>query len=66
MSDHKLLKVTRFSKSFKQNPGFIRRIMMKHFNDRKFREKLQNSMIEDILTCTDVNTAAELVVSGQR
>ena len=29
MSDHKLLKVTRFSKSFKQCPRFIRKRMMK-------------------------------------
>ena len=36
---------------------------MKNFDDRKFREKLQNSMLEDILTCTDVNTSAELLVS---
>ena len=63
MSDHKLLKVTRFSKSFKQNPRFIRRRMMKNFDDKTFREKLKNSHLDDILTCTDVNTAAELLVN---
>jgi hypothetical protein len=43
MSDHKLLKVTRFSKSFKQNPRFKRKRMMKNFDEKKFREKLQSS-----------------------
>ena len=36
---------------------------MKNFDDKKFREKLLRSQLDEILTCTDVNIAAELLVS---
>ena len=62
MSDHKLLKVTRFSKSFKQCPRFIRKRMMKNFDGKDFRSRLQNSNLDEILTCSDANEATELLV----
>ena len=36
---------------------------MKNFDDKKFREKLLRSQLDEILTCTDVNIAAEMLVS---
>lgn len=63
MSDHKLLKVTRFSKSFKQNPRFVRKRMFKNFNDDMFREKLSESDLGEILDITDVNEATEILVT---
>jgi hypothetical protein len=63
MSDHKLLKVTRFSKSFKQSPRYVRRRMFKNFDDYIFRQQLSESNLEEILNTTDVNVAAELLVT---
>jgi hypothetical protein len=63
MSDHKLLKFTRFSKSFKQNPRFVRKRMFKNFDDETFKEKLAGTNLDEILACTDVNEAAELLVN---
>ena len=63
MSDHKLIKFTRFSKSFKQKPRFIRKRMFKNFDDDQFRQELAGCQLEEILDCTDVNEAAELLVS---
>ena len=63
MSDHKLIKFTRFSKSFKQKPRFIRKWMFKNFDDDQFRQELAGCQLEEILDCTDVNEAAELLVS---
>jgi hypothetical protein len=58
MTYHKLIKVVRFSKSFKPCPRFIRKRMFKNFDPEKLRE----SQLDEILTCTDVNQAAELLV----
>ena len=63
MSDHKLLKVTRFSKSFKQSPRYVRRRMFKNFDDDVFRQQLSESNLEEILNTTDANVAAELLLT---
>ena len=63
MSDHKLLKFSRFSKSFKQNLRFVRKRMFKNFDDEKFKQELAQSQLEEILACEDVDEAAELPVN---
>ena len=63
MSDHKLLKVVRFSRSFKQNPRFVRKRMFKAFDEDLFREELKGCNLDEILSATDVNIAAELLVN---
>ena len=63
MSDHKLLKVTRFSKSFRQNPRYVKKRMFKNFDNTLFRQQLSESNLEEILHTTDVNTATELLVT---
>ena len=63
MSDHKLLKVTRFAKSFKQNPRFIRKRMFKNFEEKKFKKELSEQNLDEILNCSDANQAAELLVN---
>jgi hypothetical protein len=63
MSDHKLLKVTRFSKSFKQAPRFVKKRTFKNFNDELFKERVGGCGLEQILSSTDVNVAAELLTS---
>ena len=61
MSDHKMIKFTRFSKSFKQNPRFVRKRCFKNFDGQQFRDQLLASGLEDVLLCTDANQAAELL-----
>ena len=63
MSDHKLLKFTRFSKSFKESPRFVRKRMFKNFDEKSFKDKLVGTNLDDVLACTDVNEAAELLVN---
>ena len=63
MSDHKMIKFTRFSKSFKQSPRFVRKRMFKNFNDEEFKHKLEETNLNEVLDCTDVNAAAELLVN---
>ena len=63
MSDHKLLKVIRYSKSFKQSPRFVRKRMFKTFDEDIFRKELSESKLDDILATRDVNEAAELLVA---
>ena len=36
--------------------------MMKNFDDDQFRNKLTESQLDEVLRCTDVNEAAELLV----
>ena len=62
MSDHKLIKVTRFARSFRQNPRYIRKRIFKDFNDKKFQQKLEESNLDEILSCTDVNDATKILV----
>ena len=61
MSDHKLLKVTRFSKSFKQNCRFVKKRMFKNFDQELFKQRVSDSRLEEILACNDTNEAAELL-----
>jgi hypothetical protein len=63
MSDHKLLKVTRFTKSFKQAPRFVRKRTFKNFNDDLFKERVGECGLEEILSFSNVNLAAELLTS---
>ena len=63
MSDHKLLKVTRFSKSFKANPRFVRKRTFKNFDATKFRERLSETGLDEVLGCMDANKAAEMLLS---
>ena len=61
MSDHKLLKFTRFTKSFKQAPRFVKKRTFKNFDDNIFKERLSGCGLEAILLLTDTNSAAELL-----
>ena len=63
LSDHKLIKVTRFTKSFRQNPRYIRKRIFKKFDKDKFIEKLEGSHLHEVLECDEVNTATTLLVN---
>ena len=51
LSDHKLLKVTRYSKSFKQLPKYVKKRVLKNFDQDMFVKILKESDIDDILEC---------------
>ena len=57
MSDHKLLKVQRFTRSFKQNPRYVTTRSFKNFDKDQFRQKLHQINLEEVLGCTDVDKA---------
>ena len=61
VSDHKLLKVQRFTKSFKQLPRFVKKRSYKEFDEELFRENIKGCGLEDIWDCSDVNIATELL-----
>ena len=61
LSDHKLIKVIRFAKSFRQNPRYIRKRTFKNFDTEQFLENLENSNLEEVLACNDDNDATELL-----
>ena len=61
MSDHKLLKVTRYTKSFKQLPRYVRKRIFKNFNEEQFIQKLNDCNINEVLECYDVNEATNVL-----
>ena len=58
-SDHKLIKVTRFSKSFKHLPRYVRKRIFGKFNEDQFKQRINECKLDEILSYTDVNKAAE-------
>ena len=62
-SDHKLLKVVRFTKSFKHLPRYVKKRTFKCFNEEEFRNSLIESGLDEVLNCTDVNLAAEILTT---
>ena len=63
LSDHKLLKVQRFTKSFKQLPRFIKKRSFRDFNEELFKENIRGCGLEEIFACSDVNTATQLLTN---
>ena len=63
MSDHKLVKVVRYTKSFKQLPRYVRKRSFKKFDDKSFLDQLSNSNVGEVLECNDADIATELLVS---
>ena len=59
-SDHKLLKVSRFTRSFKHLPRYIKKRSYKEFNENIFTELVATCGLEEVLTCTGVEKAAEV------
>ena len=63
MSDHKLLKFTRFTKSLKQSPRYVRKRTFQNFDEELFKQNVAECGLEEILIYNDTNTAAELLTS---
>ena len=62
MSDHKLVKVVRYTKSSKQLPRYVRKRSFKKFDGKYFLDQLSNSNIGEVLECNDADKATELLV----
>ena len=56
-SDHKLLKVIRFTKAFKHLPRYVRKRTFKAFNEDAFKLRISECGLSEILSCTDVDQA---------
>ena len=63
MSDHKLVKVIRYTKSFKQLPRYVRKRSFKDFNEESFHQQLSECNLKDILQCRDPEIACRMLTS---
>ena len=65
MSDHKLIKISRYTKSLKQSPRYVRKRCFKNFNKEDFKQKVREMPeLGEILECQCANQAADLLTSG--
>ena len=65
MSDHKLIKTLRFSKSFKKCPRYVRKRCFKRFDKGEFTLKVsQMPELGQIAESNCANQAAELLTAG--
>ena len=62
-SDHKLLKITRYSKSLRKNVRYVRKRTFKNFKDEDFCHAVDQLSWWDIYSCQDANQAASLLTS---
>ena len=60
-SDHKLLKVTRFTRSFKSSVRYVRKRSFKNFDPGKFKEAVKKISWFDLYMCDNPNEAAVLL-----
>ena len=60
-SDHKLIKVTRYSKSIQRRARYVRKRCFKQFNEQEFCRKVEELSWFDIYMCEDANHAAEIL-----
>ena len=61
VSDHKLLKVKRFTKSFRQLPRFVKKRTFKDFDDNAFKQRVGECGLEEIFSYSNVDTASEIL-----
>ena len=59
-SYHKLIKVVRFVKNFKQLPRFVKKRSFKDFDPKTFKNLVRDCGLEDIFQIEDVEIAAEI------
>ena len=65
MSDHKLLKIKRFSKSIKNRVRYTRKRVFKNFNEEEFKKQVKDMPeLKEIEMATNVDKVAELLTNG--
>ena len=63
MSDHKLIKVTRFSKSLKRTARYVRKRCYKEFSEAAFCSAVMQISWWDLYNCDDASQAACILTS---
>ena len=61
LSDHKLIKVTRYSKSLQRNVRYVRKRSFKNFNPKEFCQAVQDLSWWEVYMSDDPNQAASLL-----
>ena len=64
MTDHKLIKIQRFSKSLKNNPRHVRKRCFKIFDKHDFKLRVSLPELVNILQSSCANQAAEFLTAG--
>ena len=65
MSDHKIVKISRYTKSLKTSPRYVRKRCFKNFNVNVFKQKVSEMPeLGRIIECQCANQAADLFTSG--
>ena len=62
-SDHKLLRIVRFSKSLKQSVRYVKKRCFKSFKPEEFIRAVRELSWYDLYMCQDVNKACQLLTS---
>ena len=62
-SDHRLLKIVRFSKSLKRSARYVRKRCFKNFNPEEFIQAVKQLSWYDLYLCQDVNQASQMLSS---
>ena len=62
-SDHKLLKITRYSKSLQRNARYVRKRVFKTFIDKDFMQAVQRLSWCDLYSCEVPSRAAEILAN---
>ena len=62
-SDHSLIMVRRFSKSFKQNIRYCKKRSYKNFNEEEFLKEIENISWWDVYASDDVDVAVDVFTS---
>ena len=55
--------MVRFSRSFKQLPRYVKKRSFKGFDNNVFKSLIAECGLEDVLKCTDVNTATDVLTT---
>ena len=62
-SDHKLIKVTRYTKSMKRAVRYVRKRSFKNFKDEDFQAAVKNLSWWELYMCEDADQAAQLLTN---
>ena len=62
-SDHRLLKIVRFSKSLKRSARYVRKRCFKNFKKEDFLQAVRQLTWYDLYMCQDVNQASQILTS---
>ena len=65
MSDHKIIKISKYTKSLKTSPRYVRKRCSKNFNKDVFQQKVSEMPeLKTILECQCASKAADMFTTG--